>query len=348
VDASVGAIRCAGGGLKVDSPLFASNPADAGPAARRLEDLGYDGGFAFEGPHDPFLPLAVAATHTTRLELGTAIAVAFARSPMNLAYLAWDLQLASQGRFVLGLGTQVRAHVQRRFGMPWSRPAARMREMTLAIRAIWRAWQERERLDFQGEFYRHTLMVPIFDPGPNPHGLPRIFLAGVGARMTEVAGEVGDGFFVHPLHTPEFVRTTTLPALARGLARAGRDRKDFEISCQVMIATGDEPAELARAREAVRAQIAFYGSTPAYLPVLACHGREALHHELHDLSRRGAWREMAALVDDALLEAVAVVGPPHELASRLHQRCAFADRVTPLAPWADPVLWRGVVDALHR
>jgi probable F420-dependent oxidoreductase len=334
--------------VKVDVPLHTASPVEAGPAARRIEELGFDGAFGFEGPHDPFLPLVVAATQTRRIALGTAVAIAFARNPMNLAQLAYDLQLASQGRFVLGLGTQVRAHVQRRFSMPWSQPAARMREMALAIRAIWRAWHERERLDFRGEFYTHTLMPPIFDPGPNPYGLPRLFLAGVGPRMTEVAGEVADGFFVHPLHTPLSIRTLTLPALERGLARAGRARDAFEISCQVMIATGESEAELDRSREAVRAQIAFYGSTPAYLPVLACHGREALHQELHALSRQGAWAEMGKRVDDELLHAVAVVGRPGEIAPRLRERCGFADRVILMSQWApDPAALREIAEQLR-
>jgi len=334
--------------VKVDVPLHAASPVDAGPAARQIEALGYDGAFGFEGPHDPFLPLVVAATATSRIELGTAVAIAFARNPMNLAQLAYDLQLASQGRFVLGLGTQVRAHVQRRFSMPWSRPAARMRELALAIRAIWRAWHERERLDFRGEFYTHTLMPPLFDPGPNPYGLPRLFLAGVGPRMTEVAGEVADGFFVHPLHTPESIRAITLPALARGLARAGRPRAELEISAQVMVATGESEAVLARTREAARAQIAFYGSTPAYLPVLACHGREALHEELHALSRRGAWAEMSAKVDDELLHAVAVVGSPDEIAARVRERCAWADRVILMSQWSpDPAALRGIAEQLR-
>ena len=208
--------------MKIDGALLVDDPADAGPAAQRLEEAGYDGGFTFEGRHDPFLPLTVAAQGTERLELATAIAVAFARNPMTLANLGYDLQLLSRGRFILGLGTQIRAHVERRFSSTWSRPAARMRELVLAIRAIWDCWQGGAKLDFRGDFYTHTLMTPVFDPGPNPHGLPRIFVAGVGPRMTEVAGEVADGFFVHPFHTPEFLAQTTIPALHRGLARSGR------------------------------------------------------------------------------------------------------------------------------
>jgi probable F420-dependent oxidoreductase len=335
--------------VKVDAAILVGSPSEAGPAARRVEALGYDGAFTFEGPHDPFLPLSIAAEHTERIELATAVAIAFARNPMTLAYLGYDLQLQSQGRFVLGLGSQIRPHVEKRFSMPWSRPAARMRELVLALRAIWGAWQEGERLDFRGEFYTHTLMTPVFDPGPNPFGPPRVFLAGVGPRMTEVVGEVADGFFVHPFHTPESLRAVTLPALERGLARSERSRDDFEISCQCIVASGQGPDELARAKQAARMQIAFYGSTPAYRPVLECHGRGELQARLRELSRRGGWSEMADLVDDDLLECIAVVGPPDEIAERVRARCAsFAQRVSLVSPSApDPARWAGAVAALR-
>ena len=335
--------------MKIDGAILASSPGDAGPLARALEAAGYDGGFTFEGPHDPFLPLAVAAEHTDRLELATAVAVAFARNPMTLAHLAYDLQLHSRGRFILGLGSQIRSHIQKRFSSPWSQPAARMRELVLAIRAIWETWHEGKTLDFRGEFYSHTLMTPIFNPGPNPYGLPRIFVAGVGPRMTEVAGEVGDGFFVHPFHTPEFLRDITLPALERGLVRASRPRERFEISCQVMIATGASDAEIEQARNTARAQIAFYGSTPAYRPVLDRHELGALHAELNAFSKRGAWLEMTGLIDDALLERIAVIGAPEEIASRLRARCdGFADRVSLVAPATpDPARFSKIVQDLH-
>jgi probable F420-dependent oxidoreductase len=336
--------------LKIDGAILATNPRDAGPAARQLEQIGFDGGFTFEGPHDPFLPLAVAAEHTERLELATAIAVAFARNPMTLAYLGYDLQLHSRGRFILGLGSQIRPHIEKRFSSAWSRPAARMRELVLAIRAIWRAWQEGEKLDFRGDFYTHTLMTPLFNPGPNPHGLPRIFVAGVGPKMTEVVGEVADGFFLHPFHTPEFVRSVSLPALERGLASAGRAREGFEISCQLIVAAGSTEEGLERAKTTAKAQIAFYGSTPAYRPVLECHGRGELQTELNRLSKRGAWLEMAGLIDDELLERIAVVGSPEDIAPKLRARCEkFADRVSLIAPYAlDPGNWASVVGELKR
>jgi probable F420-dependent oxidoreductase len=334
--------------MKVDGSLIVDDPADAGPAALRLERAGYAGGFSFEGRHDPFLPLAVAAQHTSRLELMPAIAVAFARSPMTLSNLAYDLQLLSRGRFILGLGSQIRPHIERRFSMPWSRPAARMRELVLAIRAIWDSWQNAQPLDFRGEFYTHTLMTPVFDPGPNPYGLPPIFCAGVGPRMTEAVGEVADGFFVHPFHTVEFVRQTTLPALERGLAKAGRSRDELSLCCQLLLVTGDDDEQFLAARNGARAQISFYGSTPAYRPVLACFGREELHEELYQMSKQGKWLEMAARIDDDLLEEVAVVAPRDEIARRIRERCVgWADRVSFVAPFApDPGQWADVVAEL--
>jgi len=334
--------------VKVDGALLVDDPAEAGPLARRLEQAGYDGGFSFEGRHDPFLPLAVAAQQTERLELLPAVAVAFARNPMLLANLAYDMQLLSKGRFILGLGTQIRPHIERRFSMPWSRPAARMRELVLAIRAIWASWEEDARLDFRGEFYTHTLMTPVFNPGPNPFGLPRIFCAGVGPRMTEVVGEVADGFLVHPFHTPEFLRQVTLPALERGLQRAERERGDFEIGAQLILALGDDEESLEAAKNGARAQISFYGSTPAYRPVLDCIGRGELQTELQRLSKEGRWLEMAGRVDDDLLERIAVVGSRAEAAAKIRARCSgLVDRVSLIAPFSpDPELWADVVGAI--
>jgi len=334
--------------VKVDGSLLVDDPTDAGPLARTLEEAGYAGGFTFEGRHDPFLPLSVAAGATERLELITAIAIAFARNPMTLAHIGYDLQLQSRGRFILGLGSQIKPHIEKRFSSVWSRPAARMREMVRAIRAIWDRWQSGTPLDFRGEFYTHTLMTPVFDPGPNPHGLPRIFLAGFGPRMTEVAGEVGDGFFLHPFHTAESVRRITLPALERGLARAGRSREAFEISSQVILAVGDDDASLEQAVNGARAQISFYASTPAYRGVLECHGLGALQDELNALSKQGRWLEMAARLPAELVERVAIVGPRRDVAARIRERYgSFSDRVSLVAPFApDGSTFTDVVSAL--
>ncbi|WP_232840311.1 MULTISPECIES: TIGR03617 family F420-dependent LLM class oxidoreductase [Nocardia] len=276
-------------------------------AARQAEDVGFDGVVSPELAHDPFLPLATAAGATSRVDLITGIAVAFARSPMTVAVTASDLHRGSDGRMILGLGTQVKAHISRRYSMTWSHPAARMREYVLALRAIWSSWNEREPLRFEGEFYRHTLMTPVFDPGPSPVGDPRIFLAAVGPAMTEVAGEVADGLMLHGFTTPAFVREVTMPRLKSALTTAGRRRSDIEVTLPVMALIAATERERTEKVEAARAQLAFYGSTPAYRPVLEHHGWGALGDELHRLSRDGAWTTMAALIDDQVVETFNVI-----------------------------------------
>jgi probable F420-dependent oxidoreductase len=320
--------------MKVDTAIYGQ--AEAGNEARRLEALGYDGGFTFEGPHDPFFPLVLAAQKTEHMELYTAVAIAFARNPMVLANIGWDLQALSKGRFLLGLGSQIRPHIERRFSMPWSKPAARMREMVLAIKEIWRCFSAGGRLDFRGEFYQHTLMTPMFNPGPNPYGAPPIFLAGVGPRMTEVAGEVADGFFVHPFHTAKSIDEVTLPALERGLARAGRGRKELRLSYQVMIASGSSDEEIQNNRRLTKQQIGFYASTPAYRVVLDAHGWGDLQPRLNALSKQGRWGEMTELVSDEVLETVAVCCPMNEVAARLRAR-GPRQPGRPLGPGARPL-----------
>jgi probable F420-dependent oxidoreductase len=329
--------------LYTTAPL--EDPRDARTLYPRLEAIGYDGAFSFEAKHDPFLPLAVAAERTTTLRLGTAVAIAFARNPMNLANLAWGLQLLSGGRFLLGLGTQVRPHVEQRFSMPWSKPAARMREIVLALRAIFAAWQRGERLDFRGEHYRHTLMIPAFDPGPCPFGPPPVFVGGFGPRMCEVAGEVADGFLAHPFNTRETLTQRVLPALERGLAKSGRTRAQLEVICATLVVTADDEPAFARSVAAARKQLAFYGSTPAYAQTLEAHGWGALHGELNRLSKLGRWDDMASLISDEVLEAIAVVGARREIATKLRARLAgVADgaslthnRAPDPAHWADEV-----------
>ncbi|GLZ32943.1 LLM class F420-dependent oxidoreductase [Lentzea sp. NBRC 105346] len=293
-----------------------------GEHAAEAESLGYDGFWLAETKHDVFVGLGQAAARTKDIELGTAIAVAFARNPMSTATLANDLQLLSRGRFHLGLGSQVEPHITKRFAMPWSKPAARMREFVLAIRAIWHSWETGDRLAFRGEFYRHTLMTPFFNPGPNEFGNPKIYLAGVGELMTEVAGEVADGFLCHSFTTDRYLREVTVPALERGRAKAGKSLDGFEVSGPSFVATTeDEVADVKR-------QIAFYGSTPAYRKVLDLHGWSALHEELHTMSRRQLWAEMSALIDDEVLYAFALVGTPQEVAAKLGERADVITRVT--------------------
>jgi probable F420-dependent oxidoreductase len=313
--------------MKVDGALIGSDFTRAGEEAARLEAQGFAGAWSFEGQHDPFVPLVLAAERTESITLGTAIAVAFARNPMTTAYLAQDLQTLSRGRFVLGLGTQIRPHIEKRFSQIWSRPVERMREFVLALRAIFRSWGDGSRLDFRGEFYTHTLMTPMFSP-PLPYGSPPIYLAGVGARMVEMVGEVADGFFVHPFHSRAYLEAETLPALRRGLECAGRKREGFAISCQTIVALGSNDAEIEAARRKARGQISFYGSTPAYKGVLEHHGYPALQPELNRLSKQGNWLEMMGRIDDALFDQIAVSGTPPQVAAKLRARNDFADRTT--------------------
>jgi len=304
--------------MKVDGGIGGLD--QAAKVATEQEARGYDGVWSAETSHYPFLPLVAAALATERIELGTGIAVAFARNPMTLAQISWDLQAASNGRFILGLGSQIKPHITKRFSMPWSHPADRMREMILAIRAIWASWNDGTKLDFQGDFYTHTLMTPFFNPGPNPHGDARIFLAGVGPRMTEVAGEVCDGFLCHGFTTERYLREVTLPALEEGRRKAGKTLDGFEISGPMFLVTGRDEQEMAAAAKGVRGQIAFYGSTPAYRPVLELHGWGELQTELNGLSKQGRWADMGDLIDDEMLNAFAVVGSPEDAALALRDR----------------------------
>jgi probable F420-dependent oxidoreductase len=320
------------GGLKIDRGI----PSELGSVpdvVTRLEKHGYDGCWTGEINHDPFLPVLLAAEHTTRLEVGTSTAVAFARNPMTVANLGWDIQSYSGGRFNLGLGTQVQAHIEKRFGMPWSHPVRRMREFLGALHAIWSAWQDGTRLAFEGEFYTHKLMTPMFTPEPTPHGVPKIYIAAVGEAMTQMSGEVADGLLAHAFTTKRYADEVTTPALLTGLARAGRERKDFQVSCPLFIVTGETDEQMAAAAVATRKQIAFYASTPAYRKVLDLHGWGNLHTELHRLSKQGQWDAMGGLVDDDVLSAFAVVAPLDAVADALRKRCdGVIDRVLPAFP----------------
>jgi len=320
-----------------------------GDQARKAEAAGYDGVFTAETSHDPFFPLVLAAEHTTRIELGTGIAVAFARNPMTLAQIGWDLQAYSGGRLNLGLGSQIKPHITRRFSMPWSSPAARMKEFISAMRAIWSAFEGHSPLDFRGDFYQHTLLTPFFNPGPNPHGVPRIFLAAVGERMTEVVGAVCDGMLVHGFTTERYLREVTVPALQRGAQAAGRSTDDIELSLPAFVVTGTNEESMAAAADGVRSQIAFYASTPAYKGVLDLHGSGELSGELTALSKQGRWSDMARLIDDDLLDAFAVVAEPDAVAPALLQR--FGDvvhRVSFYAPYATPAgFWDPIVAELR-
>ena len=291
-----------------------------GAEAKALEELGYSGIMTAETSHDPFFPLVVAAMNTQRAELMTGIAVAFARTPMILANIGHDLNAVSKGRFILGIGSQIRPHIAKRFSMPWSAPAARMREFILAMRAIWATWHEGKPLEFAGRFYTHTLMTPFFTPTNNEYGAPKVFLAAVGPLMTEVAGEVADGVIIHAFTTEKYLRETTLPALQRGFERAGKSRKDFEISYPVFVVTGKDDKAIEDAKVATRRQIAFYGSTPAYKPVLDSIGVGDLQSDLNSMSKQGRWEEMGQLITDDIVKEFAVIGPPSSIAGQIKSR----------------------------
>ncbi|MHB8680535.1 MAG: LLM class F420-dependent oxidoreductase [Acidimicrobiales bacterium] len=308
------------------------DPSDAIETARRAEEDGFDAVWCAETSHDPFVPLVLAAEHTERVQLGTGIAVAFARNPMSMAIVANDLQTLSKGRLLLGLGSQIKPHIEKRFSMPWSQPAARMREYVQAMRAIWSSWHEGTKLAFRGDFYTHTLMTPFFNAGPNPYGAPKVFIAAVGEKMTEVAGEVADGMLVHGFTTERYLREVTVPALERGLAKSGRSLQGFELSYPAMIVTGDDEETMKSAMAAVKAQLAFYGSTPAYAPVLELHGWGELHTELNRLSKRGEWAAMGELIPDEVVHAFAVVGTLEEVPTEIAKR--FGDVITRVSFYA--------------
>lgn len=298
------------------------------------ERIGYDGIWSTEVSRDPFLPLMLAADRSASLQLGTAVAVAFARSPMTMATVANDLNTFSRGRLVLGLGSQIQPHITRRFSMPWSAPADRMREYIAALQAIWHSWQTGDKLDFRGDHYQHTLMTPMFSPEPNPFGPPRVMVAAVGPKMTSVAAEVSDGLLVHGFTTARYLREVTMPIVEKGLAATGRTRGEFTTSYPGLIATGADERNFNEALARVRHQIAFYGATPAYRAVLDLHGWSELHTELHRLSKAGDWDAMTGLIDDEVLGTFAVVGEPKDVGRDIIRRFdGLIDRFTLYTPY---------------
>jgi probable F420-dependent oxidoreductase len=319
----------------------------AGETARAAESLGFAGFWTNETKHDAFLPLAIAANETESIELGTSVAIAFSRSPMEVAQTAWDLQDLSGGRFILGLGTQVKAHVKRRFSMPWDKPVARLREYIGALRAIWDSFQTDESLGFEGEFYRHTLMTPFFNPGPIEHPDVPIYVAGVNTALARLAGELCDGFHVHPFHSPEYVRRTVKPAIVQGAQKVGRDPGEIELATSVFVITGEESGEQ---REKMRTQISFYASTPTYRTVLEAHGWEEVGERLGKLARDKRWEEMPELITDEMLRAFAIEAAPGEVGDALKERYdGFIDRVSlymPFIPGEKDEFWRVVVESV--
>ena len=315
------------------------------------ESLGFSGLWTSETKHDSFLPLAVAAGATESLSLGNSVAIAFSRSPMVTAQLAWDLQDVSGGRFILGLGTQVKAHITRRFSMPWDKPASRLADYIRALRAIWGSFQTEGKLEYEGEFYKHTLMTPFFNPGPIEHPEIPIYIAGVNTRLARLAGSLCDGFHVHPFHTPEYVRRVVKPAVEEGAAGEGREAREIELATSVFVITGESEGAREEQREKMRAQAAFYASTPTYRTVLDVHGWGEVGDGLGGLAREGKWDEMPKLVTDEMLHTLAVEAPPDEVGPALKERYeGLVDRVAlylPFVPGERDGFWRAAIEAVH-
>jgi probable F420-dependent oxidoreductase len=335
--------------MKIDTNLAVNALRDVPALARAAEAVGFDSIWASETSHDPFLISALAAEHTRHVELGTAIAVAFPRSPGTLAYLAWDLAALSDGRFSLGLGTQVKAHNERRFGVKWEAPVAKLREVILALRAVWDTWQNGTRLNFRGEFFKLTLMSPFFDPGRIAHPRIPIYIAGVNRGLCRLAGELCDGFHVHPFHSVAYLKAVTLPAIEDGLQAGGRRRADLELASSVFVIPGETEAERAAACDLVRRQIAFYASTPSYAPVMELHGWGETRERLSRLAARGQWEDMPPLITDEMLDVFAVGGAWSELPGKIVARYAgLLDRVMyylPFVPGEMDERWRETVAA---
>ena len=312
-------------------------------SAQAAEAIGFNALWATETMHDPFLTGALIAEHTQRINIGTAVAIAFARSPGNLAYLTWDLAQASSGRFIIGLGTQVKAHIERRFGMPWPEsPVGKLREQIQAVRAIWKTWQTGVPLNFRGENYKLTLMSPFFNPGPIEHPSIPIYIAGVNTGLARLAGEIGDGFHVHPFHSVSYLREKIFPAIEQGIEKRGRSKKDIQVAVTAMVVTNPQEGEF------TRSQIAFYASTPSYRAVMTHHGWQETAEALSSLASRGQWGDMPAMITDEMLDEFSVVSSPQELADALQSRYdTIADRITlyrPFIPGEQDDFWKNLVD----
>ena len=338
--------------MKLDAIMMTNALSEAATVSRAAEDIGFDAMWTAEAQHEPFMPLAVAATTTSRIKLGTAIALAFTRSPMVLAYTAWDLQAASHGRFILGLGTQVKGHNERRFSVKWEAPGPKLRELILALRAIWDCWQNGTKLHCTGKYYNFTLMTPFFSPGKIAHPHVPIYIAGVNPYICRLAGELCDGFHAHPLHSPKYLREAVLAQIDAGAKQAGRSRKDVVISTTAFTIMGDSKKELGEMRERIRMQIAFYASTRTYKPVLDMHGWGEVCTRLNEKTAKGDWAGMAKEITDEMIDEFAVTGSPEEMPALLKARYAgLLDRVAfyqPYHPGQHDDRWRKIVEAFKE
>jgi len=337
--------------LKLDALVFPGSLKNFPATARYLEDLGFDTLWTLETQHNPFFPLILSAEHTRAMKLGTSIAVAFPRSPMVMAHIAWDLQEFSSGRFILGLGTQVRGHIERRFNVPWNPPGPRLRETILALRAIWDCWQNGSPLKFQGKFYSFTLMTPFFNPGPIPHPAIPIFIGGLNPYMCRLAGELCQGMHIHPLHTVKFIREAIAPGMKKGAAKAGRDYREISLSTAAFVATGMDNEAVEKAKEKIRSQIAFYSSTRNYFPVLEMHGWGDAAQALQKKSIAGDWEGMPQEISDEMLDELAIIGTYAELADKIQKkyegvidRLSLYDCVPTLAEEKE---WRPIIKAIN-
>ncbi len=336
--------------MKLDTGLLTASLDDVAAAARAAEEMGFDALWTAETSHDPFFPLVLAAEHTKRIKLGTSIAVAFPRSPMVLAQIGWDLQAQSHGRFILGLGTQVKGHNERRFGVKWEHPGPKLREMIQMIRAIWDCWQNGKRPSFQGKFYNFTLMTPFFNPGPIEHPHVPIYIAGVNEYMCRLAGELCDGFHIHPFHSLKYLDEVTMPNVRQGLEKAGRSRQDISLSSTAFVITGQNRDELEAAKAPVRQQISFYASTRTYIGVLEAHGWGDTCYRLNEKAAKGDWAGMAAEITDEMLEVFAVTATYDELADQVRRKYEkYLDRVAFYFPFTsgDGARWRKIVRAFN-
>ncbi len=335
--------------MKIDGPFYATME-NAAEEAKRLSAIGYDGVYSLEGSWDPFLPLALASEHAPALDIATGIAVAFPRNPCHIAYQAWDLQKFSKGRFSLGIGSQVKTHIEKRFGTAFDQPASRMKEYILAVKAIFNCWQENEKLDFRGQFFNHTLMTPMFNPGPNPFGVPPILLGALGPKMTQVAGEVSDGLIIHPFNNMPFIQDHTLPALSQGLARSSRSRSDLTLQVNAIVITGETEEDYEIAKNSVKGLLGFYASTPAYKPPMEAIGLGDLQPILNNLVKQEKWDKLGDYIDDDFIHAFCTSGEPHQIARELVIKYGdIADRLAIYAPYqcADAT-WQSIVSDLHQ
>ena len=333
--------------MKFDASLLVHDLGQMPALARFADETGFDGIWTFETAHEPFLPLVLAAEHSRNLSVGTSIAVAFARSPAILASISWDLARFSRGRFILGLGTQVKGHNERRFGVKWDKPVEKMREVILAVRAIWDCWQNKTRLNFQGEYFKLNLMTPFFSPAPHEYHRIPIFIAGVNRRMCQLGGELCEGFHVHPLHSARYLKEIVLPNVEQGLRQGGRQRTDIELSSSLFVIPTDDPQQAAKYESEVRQQISFYASTPPYRPVFELEGWGDVADRLKAMAARGRWNEMPAQITNDMLDRLALRGSWAELPEKILKKYSgLLDRVSyyfPVVPGENETDWRVTV-----